>query len=52
MVYYDLNDMGDMDMGNGEMMYMGNFKLKFWVVLVLMILIIIMSLMMGVNLLF
>ena len=50
MAHHDSNDMGDMDMGNGEMMHMGNLKLKFWVALVLTIPIIIMSPMMGVNL--
>ncbi|MCJ2385141.1 heavy metal translocating P-type ATPase [Lactiplantibacillus plantarum] len=50
LAHHDSNDMGDMDMGNGEMMHMGNLKLKFWVALVLTIPIIIMSPMMGVNL--
>ncbi|CAJ1230269.1 Copper-exporting P-type ATPase B [Lactiplantibacillus xiangfangensis] len=45
----DMN-MDDMDMGNGQMMHMGNLKLKFWVSLVLTIPIIVMSPMMGVRL--
>ncbi|RRK10759.1 copper-translocating P-type ATPase [Lactiplantibacillus garii] len=43
-------DMNDMDMGNGQMMHMGNLKLKFWVSLVLTLPIIIMSPMMGMRL--
>ncbi|MFC0379178.1 heavy metal translocating P-type ATPase [Levilactobacillus acidifarinae] len=42
--------MGDMDMGNGQMMHMGNLKQKFWVSLILTIPIILMSPMMGMRL--
>lgn len=40
----------DMDMGDGHMMHMGNLKRKFWVSLVLMIPVILMSPMMGMTL--
>ncbi|VDG21335.1 heavy metal translocating P-type ATPase [Lactiplantibacillus mudanjiangensis] len=40
----------DMDMGNGQMMHMGNLKRKFWVSLVLTLPIILMSPMMGMRL--
>jgi len=45
----DMHDM-DMDMGNGQMMHMGNLKRKFWVSLILTIPIILMSPMMGMQL--
>ncbi|WP_164506495.1 heavy metal translocating P-type ATPase [Levilactobacillus yonginensis] len=45
----DMSDM-DMDMGDGHMMHMGNLKRKFWVSLILMIPVILMSPMMGVKL--
>jgi Cu2+-exporting ATPase len=40
----------DMDMGDGHMMHMGNLKRKFWVSLILMIPVILMSPMMGMTL--
>jgi len=43
-------DMGDMDMGDGHMMHMGNLKRKFWVSLVLTIPMLLMSSMMGMRL--
>jgi len=45
----DMTDM-DMDMGDGHMMHMGNLKRKFWVSLILMIPVILMSPMMGAKL--
>jgi len=45
----DMHDM-DMDMGNGQMMHMGNLKRKFWVSLILTLPLIIMSPMMGMQL--
>lgn len=44
------HDMGDMDMGDGHMMHMGNLKQKFWVSLILTIPILLMSPMMGMKL--
>ena len=43
-------DMGDMDMGGGHMMHMGNLKRKFWVSLILTIPIVLLSPMMGMRL--
>lgn len=46
MGHHDMT-MGDMDMGNGHMMHMGNLKRKFWVSLVLTIPILLLSPIMG-----
>lgn len=49
--HMDMNgDLGDMDMGDGHMMHMGNLKRKFWVSLILTIPMLVMSPMMGVKL--
>lgn len=42
--------MGEMSMGNGHMMHMGNLKRKFWVSLILTLPILVMSPMMGMRL--
>ena len=46
---HDMHNMSNMDMGNGHMMHMGNMKRKFWVSLILMIPIILMTPFMGIH---
>nr|WP_269147724.1 copper-translocating P-type ATPase [Apilactobacillus ozensis] len=49
-MHHDMSNHGDMMMHGGHMMHMGNLKRKFWVSLILMIPILLMSPMMGMRL--